>query len=547
MKKYFLIYPHCDGFETQVICSRGRGTAPLKRTITPGAFFRDVYEATLASQCAVAVIPDLLSWVTAMDGWSELETNHRSGFGVQLTDRDKLPIMGDPPTFLRISRGGTAKVTVIDLRNWLPTYVANSNVNESCATAAVDSINGSIHSLKEYVDGLEDYITLPSLGYETLKPLLRNAARPSMLPSWFNGCLHGGLVGCNYMGTVAGKVYLWDRSSAYLDTLRRTPMPLGRPLFFKPEESEGDKYSCAAKVTVKTDKAFYPIKVRDGDSGIVRTVWPIGSFHTYLCGTELALAVSSGDAVVGDEYVWFDSSMALSAWADAALSTIKQCPDKHARSALKSCWLGAIGCLASIDRQWELVGDALSGPSVGDWWTSGDDKGPARMRNYLGKTYKETVRERKEESSPAVFAWLTAAARMELCAVISHLQEHAVYWDTDSVMVDAAGHEWMCKYLADGKMPGNWRFVQSYDELRITGYRSYVADGKLSCPGIPADATPVTGRKFSWSAPPTWNESMGLRSHPDGVCRTRTVTFSSRYNHGTVTEDGRVLPPLFTC
>lgn len=252
-------------------------------------------------------------------------------------------------------------------------------------------------------------------------------------------------------------------------------------------------YSILALVRVDIRSPVVPY--HDGS----RTLWPVGTFTTWLWDNEIREAIYEGATVkVLSAYVYTRGPI-LSEWAHFILSALhddRESTSPVVRTWLKHCSRALIGRLSLRCPQWELFGgnpDHLTGITFDTDLDSGETR---RFMHVGDKTLIETARTEGRDSLPQITGWIMAECRVRLWRAMkaAGLDEIA-HVDTDSILVSSAGLKRLRAHWAEsGEQP--WQVKGTYRRLVVYGPRNYRAGRTRKVAGVPRKARELLPNVF---------------------------------------------------
>lgn len=324
----------------------------------------------------------------------------------------------------------------------------------------------------------------------------------------------------------AGPWVEWDWAAAYARIAREAQVPtvLAGHHAHLPSEARRrlqERRRVLARCRVTTEAPTAPLTAAGGLS------WPVGTFDTVLWDVEMDLVERHGGTVEVLEAWSYRRAPALAAWATWVLGWLEAEPgavDEVARLVVKGWSRALIGRFGSRWSSWEPFGTAHTfDVSLGRVGGPAADGG-TRLLQLGRQLLIDTDVTDSPDACPQVMSWVMAACRVRLWETMEAAgMEHVAYVDTDSVLVDQAGHQALQLAQLDGlRVKGAWRRVKVY------GPRQLVLQGQLRAAGIPRNATPT--------GPNTWEGDVWrrlgtslARSEPDVVTiARRRVTLKGR-------------------
>jgi hypothetical protein len=292
-------------------------------------------------------------------------------------------------------------------------------------------------------------ITLPAIALHLFRTRFRPAgfSPPDLVETrqLERNAYYGGRVEARRLGPTPGEAAYVDATAQYVAVMRNKLLPL-RILSvhegaFRPSVQELETGAeWLAQVVIATDEPCYPLHVEG------YTVFPVGEFETWLPGPELEHACRRNRVVRVLRAIRYQLGPTLHDYADWVWR-------QRARAAA-----GGNALSVAI---WKLIGNALYGklaqrsgewefvPGVQPLWRWGVwcriESGSAEVRHY--RSIAGVVQERKSRGEmdgnwPAIAAWITSHARLELWrrALLAGLEE-VYYLGVDGLLVSTLGVE----------------------------------------------------------------------------------------------------------
>jgi hypothetical protein len=222
-----------------------------------------------------------------------------------------------------------------------------------------------------------------------------------------------------------------------------------------------------------------------------RTLWPIGTFTTWLWDTEVDACLRYGSTVqILEAYVYARDPI-LKDWANWVFDVLnRDDPDGNnvAQTWIKHCSRALIGRLALRVPSWEVFGanpEQITGISH---ITDLASRGTHRMMHVGDRTLIETAVEEGRDSLPQVTGWIMAECRVRLWEAMNVAGlDNVAHVDTDSLVVNRAG----LARLRDGygaDYARLWQEKGTYRRLEVWGPRCYFRDGQRVTSGVPLRA-----------------------------------------------------------
>lgn len=299
-------------------------------------------------------------------------------------------------------------------------------------------------------------------------------------------------------------VYEWDLRAAYATLAAQLEVPVRlvaerRNVSPAALQARRPGVAVLAEVDVAVADPCVPAEV-DG-----RVCWPVGEFRTTLWDAELDLVAEHG-LVVDVHRMWaYRTAPALRAyavWVLGLLSGAEPLPSPVLRLVAKHWSRSLFGRLSMRYTGWEPFGEQEGM----DWRRTtlvNAAEGAAGDLMFVGRqVLRSTGEQESPHSLPMVTGYLMAAGRVRLWQAMRAVgEEHLVYVDTDSAVVDPAGHAALADHAA--AHPGHgWVCKGRHRGYDVRGPRQLFLGDQTRLAGIPRDAErtgddTVAGRVWS--------------------------------------------------
>ena len=346
------------------------------------------------------------------------------------------------------------------------------------------------------------------------------------------------------------RVHRWDIKSCY-------PYIMGN--FLAPEmllSRESDRCTVRmieqddnviqlAVVKVCTDEPQYPLRIRDeaGTSvfnrhmlplprrfaGKYRTIFPIGTFTTVLCGAELKLAAERGHIQEVYNLCTYSTTNAIQGHVKRCYYRRIQCDERGDNvgamlwKLLANAYLGKFAALAP---RWEMCSDAGAPFEWGSWVEYDDAKKEYLKYRSIGSIAQVSSNYRDNpRSHPIMFAWVTGMARTMLFTTMKLAGlENIIQCDTDGLYVNDDGHKRMSIMFdaTRAKGWGDWRHVSTSRDGRFYGPKHYyTSNDGWTLAGVP-DGFTIEDSLYGRANTGTY---LPMPTGPRGSFAGRLVTF----------------------
>jgi hypothetical protein len=296
-----------------------------------------------------------------------------------------------------------------------------------------------------------------------------------------------------------------DLRQAYVQIARDTELPTKLKWHFgkisRNQYNElSRRFNVLARVQVHTSVPNLPVYVEG------RTLWPVGTFTTWLwdCETSVALATAASVEIL-EGYVYTKAPI-LGKWAQWVLD-VQEWPDEQASPAIKR-WIKhsgrtLIGRIALRTSQWAVWGTNPENETGVSYQVDADEGKVYRLMHAGDRTFREEARVEGHDSLPQITGYIMAECRVQLWrAMLFAGTEHVAHVDTDSLIVSADGVRNLKKYYG-AEFDKIWQIKATYNSMDVYGPRNYRGDSVRKTAGIPVKAVETAENRFtgeSWSS-----------------------------------------------
>jgi hypothetical protein len=302
------------------------------------------------------------------------------------------------------------------------------------------------------------------------------------------------------LGRQDGTIYEWDFELSYPSIAREAvPVRLARPLV-EPSWGEWDalrpRFALLARCEIETELPLVPTRVEG--RGII---WPVGRFETTLWDVEVELCRQFGAKITLRDGFAYHRACVLEPWSCWITEQVESASAPLVRRVAKLWARTLIGRFALSYPRWELLmDDAL--PHLGDRFvgvmahvdmdTPQPEGEGSHWLQVGGQVWEQSGNEESDSSVPSITSWITAAARARLwCTMVKAGLSSVIYIDTDSVMVDQAGH----RRLIQARIPG-LRVKGEHEGLEVWGMRQLVIGGRPRASGLSTKAHRLSDERW---------------------------------------------------
>jgi hypothetical protein len=464
-----------------------------------------------------------------------------------------LCVSGGGPTIVDAKCPGRAgRFRIVDAANYGLARLATPRRGVDSSARCIDFARRAVSTLADDAAGswqptaASQAMATWRHAHQTVLSLVDASVKASHL---LEDCSYGGRCEAHRLGTIARTVYHLDVRCMYASCYQSQRLPVAPtaagqsglcPRTLNPERAR----RMAARVLLATTRPVYPVR----DKRTQLTVWPVGTFETTLAGPELAYALRAGHVQAIERWVEYQCEPLLASYGDWVLGLIDRCSDDaDMRAWAKQLAVSIVGKFCQRDLAWVNAPFPREHPWMGEWDVRRGDLVWEHWRSVAGITQKRICRGWSFHAMPAVAAWITSMARVELLRLIDRAGwEHTLYYDTDSLIVDAEGMKRLCMNgEVRPSVAGALQVKGVHREGYIYGIKAYTLDGVLTLAGrLPLPLPGAEMRSGSGGQARTSANLPPIRSilhGPEEVALPRR----SEYRHGTVGRDGRVLPFVF--
>jgi hypothetical protein len=312
-------------------------------------------------------------------------------------------------------------------------------------------------------------------------------------------------------GTLTGGPYVeYDMTAAYCNIGAQCDVPtLAVPRRMRPNARRMfgylDKYAVLAHVTITTHVPIVPTRMGG------RTVWPVGTFSTWLWDPELRIVEQYAHKVECHAAYLYHREPAIAdfcRWVLDGLSPQTQVYGLVPRRVLKHWSRCLVGRLGLRYRGWEPFGtspesdlrlvtyiDVDEGTST-DLLQAGHDR-------FILSDMTEAM-----DSLPQIPGWVMSECRRRLWTAMSECGlNNVVYVDTDSIIL-GPGRRSDAAWERAVREPGAWSIKGTYSRVTIHGPRNLVCESDRRISGVPLTARQVAPLEFSGQVMRSVKESM---------------------------------------
>lgn len=325
-------------------------------------------------------------------------------------------------------------------------------------------------------------------------------------------------------------IYEWDWANSYPRVVRDWDVPV-RLVGETKRPSKGDlqtlakKFIINAEVEVETDLPIVPTSY---DGGIV---WPVGKFETTLWWPEIEALLRHGQTVRPKRIWLYRGEPALRQWASWIIGEI------HDPNFTSRKWVGPIlkhwsrtliGRFATQYQNWELFGqDPVERIQIGHMYDADSGELTDVMQVGSDLHIMAGVSE-SDDSCPQITSYAMSVARRRLWDAMAFVGfDNLIYVDTDSLVVNLAGHVALTKATRAGRFEG-LRLKDRHIGYEIYGPRSAIFGNRSVFAGIPRNSYRLSGNEWQGEVWTQLERALRTGEH-DRVTVTKRK-FTVRYN-----------------
>lgn len=345
-------------------------------------------------------------------------------------------------------------------------------------------------------------------------------------------------------GVIKGKVHGIDINSMYPAVMRGRLFPTQLIGF---DDTSPERTFCryrassatVGKVLLHTQEPIYPRLIED------RLCFPVGTFWAALAGPELSYAVDHGHVLKFESVAVYQQRELFTDFVDyfyKARMSARAAGDTLLVFFFKILMNSLYGKFGQRGRIWEEAKQTFD-LSPRAWVEYDVTTGIThRYRQLAGLIQEKREDSEAFESMPAIAAYVTSYARMELYRLIQLAGwNNVIYCDTDSLFLNDAGLEGV-KDRLDSKQLGMAKHEWTSRKVHIRGLKDYSIGKKSKTKGVRKNATWLTDSELVQDG---WSGLKGqLRAEDIDNAYTRPVRkhLSRRYTKGTIGQGGKVSP-----
>ncbi len=316
---------------------------------------------------------------------------------------------------------------------------------------------------------------------------------------------HGGRVECLFKGRLEDSQYFYvDVNSMYGYVMREFEYPtflwgVSNKGSMGELKSRMSNYAVIAKVSLDVTQNYYPVQVNG------YTAYPLGEFDTTLTTPELKIAFDNGWVKAVSKFSWYAKNRIFTDYVDTyhAVKSAYIDDNQEALAGIAKLLInGLYGKFGQrgFDQTTEPADDAAL---IFSETVHTDDPNVSYELMYLGGRLITTTRSGESHNSfPAIAAHVTAYARCHLFDLMLRVPErHRFYMDTDSLIVDAEGLEYLKDALHDTRL-GALKIERQSPFLEINAPKDYAMQGRKRIKGVSASAIQTatnTYQQTQWS------------------------------------------------
>jgi len=308
--------------------------------------------------------------------------------------------------------------------------------------------------------------------------------------------------------------------------------------------AENHQSHAIAKVSIDTPEPAYPYRRQ----GIV--IYPTGIFTTTLAGPELSDAIEKGRVHYIHSWCEYDMDPFLVHYAKdlaAILIRIRSGGSSPLSGYIKRLINSLYGKFGQKIVQWIPCLDVPSDMPYGSWVSANKQGNLEQWRSISWLTQKRCIAAWSPTALPAVAAWITSQARVNLLRLLRLAgKQSTLYVDTDAIFVNETGLMNLTSgYKVSSGSLGSLSLKETSDDVEIYGLKHYRFGGRHVCSGLPRAAEEMAGSSTMYiRRPGALEQAMGGK-RPEAIARIGRYSTRSDYRHGVLRSDGTITPHHF--
>lgn len=321
---------------------------------------------------------------------------------------------------------------------------------------------------------------------------------------------------------------------------------------------------CIADVEICTTAPAYPVRLdsmvdlsaiaemlgtqKQNDVRKGEVLYPVGRFRTTLCSPELLHALSEGRVTHCHGVVTYQSGNPFVEWASTlyAERLLQRAAGRRAmENVCKKIALSLYGKFGQLGRRWVDDPDEYALHPFSSWLRWSEEDGQlVRYRSFAWNVQRLVESGRSANSVVALSAFIASAGRILLWNAIELAWRDNVYYcDTDSIWCNQQGYNRLHRAgLISPAALGGLKVVAQHREVEIRGIKHYIADGEITCAGVPSSAVRTGERKAQWIEQERLMSALGEKRSPQSRLSERVWRDKQIYRHGRIWESGTVSP-----
>lgn len=315
---------------------------------------------------------------------------------------------------------------------------------------------------------------------------------------------HGGRVECLYHGEKYDSTfYYMDFNSMYPYLMKQRKYP-AKLLGFSDKVDISilldkiKKYAIIADVMIYTEDNAFMVKHNN------RNMFPIGYIRTVLTTPELEYALENGSIIEVYSMAWYTKASIFSDYVDFFYGLRLKYRDEVNPAFEKICKLflnSLYGKFGQTGLEQTIFGycgiDDIGSETVLEY----DTHETYTLTKLAGTIFKTVKSGESYNSFPAIASHVTAYGRIFLYSHIKMVpDEHIYYMDTDSLIVDDIGYEYLQQSIDNDKL-GSLKIETSGSYINIRSPKDYTIGERTKAKGISKNAIQIdrdTYRQWQW-------------------------------------------------
>lgn len=331
-----------------------------------------------------------------------------------------------------------------------------------------------------------------------------------------------------FKGDYSGKVFKVDVIGLYASVMRTGDFP--REVIASRKTVGGECLKlpdCGRHMMARVEIwGLGDLPMRREDKSVA---YPTGIFWTTLCGEELEYAVKHGRLRQVVEWQQYDCKPIFARFVAYWWSIRKQAKitgDKATDLLAKMIMNSQYGNWSKRSAVWNNCHTTAAPMQWGHYLAMRNDgQGLEKLRCVAGVVQRQGEKTEKNDTFPAISAFIAAAGRVKMRNIRKRLPVNSVLaQQTDSLLVTEEGMEALksCGLLRDNEL-GGLRIVDQLYDVQILDANHYTSGGKVCMAGLKDGAERIGPNR--WAYEKTTNTAWVIASGPDTAVRVTAGSY----------------------